>query len=199
MCSITQEFTISCLNTRTWVLGTPFCFIFISPPQPTMSRSTELQDTEAVINAKFNEFFESNGKPAELDDVLLTSYFKSLQGSVGQQTLPTPTKSTLDLSTSAPTSLISLSAGGKTIFVAQQLDYDWQIPGLSQVIGTFELGAVFNFELKNVLLNFVRLSITPDDESPDRIEFISYRPCKIPELRGTGTVVEFEGTKAVSR
>ncbi|KEP47208.1 hypothetical protein V565_164120, partial [Rhizoctonia solani 123E] len=135
-----------------------------------MSDSTDLRGTQTVINTRLDEFFDSNGKPSELDDALLTSYFNGLHRSVGQQTLPTPTKSTLNLSRNAHTPLVSLSASGKIIFVVQQLDHDWQIPGLSQVVGTFELGAPFNYELKNVLIGYVRLSITPDDGTYDRIE-----------------------------
>ncbi|CUA69901.1 hypothetical protein RSOLAG22IIIB_08742 [Rhizoctonia solani] len=162
-----------------------------------MSHSTEFQSLNTITDAKFNELYEAHGKPSELDDAFLTKYFKSLEGSVSEQKLSTPTKSTLDFSPNAPTPLVALSAGSDIIFIVHQFPSDRHIPGLSQVIGTLEMGAPFYYELKNTIFDFVRLKITPNDQTYDRIEFVSYRPCKIPELKGTCTVVRFETKKPV--
>ncbi|CUA71258.1 hypothetical protein RSOLAG22IIIB_09427 [Rhizoctonia solani] len=159
-----------------------------------MSQSRNL---DTVINSKLTEFFESNGNPTELDEKLSAGYFKILEESVGKKSILSFTKSALDFTSdsAAPTPFVSLTAEDKIIFVAQQLKSDFQIPGYSKVIGTFELGAPFYYELKNIVFGFVRLSILPDDGSLDRIEFISSQRYKVEEVQGSGTVVDFESLR----
>ncbi|CAE7133195.1 unnamed protein product [Rhizoctonia solani] len=161
-----------------------------------MSHSAAARSSEATIDAKFNEFLQSIGEPTELNDALLTRYFQSLQEHIGGQTLTSPTKSTLNLLADSPTPMITLSSGGLIIFVVQQLTSDWHISGLTQVIGNFDLGSVFNYKLESGRWNFVRLSITSDDGTGDRIEFVSYLPHKVHEQSGTGTIVQFEDTES---
>ncbi|CUA71264.1 hypothetical protein RSOLAG22IIIB_09434 [Rhizoctonia solani] len=159
---------------------------------------SQSQNLDTVINSNISEFFESNGNPTELDDEISARYFKILEESVGQKSILSFTKSALDFTSdsAAPTPFVSLSAEDKIIFVAQQIESDIQIPGYSKVIGIFELGAPFKFKLTNVTFGFARLSIFPDDGSLDRIEFISSQRYKVPEVEGSGTIVDFESLRA---